>query len=158
MSADIPRSGQAGEHYSPEQLVDAIRSVFGRHQARAVHAKGVLLDGAFKPTPDARMICKAPLFAGAIEHLVLRFSDSTGIPDIADTDPNANPRGCAIKFHLPGGTDTDIVTHSFNGFPVATADGLGALMSAVAASGPDAAKPTALDKFLESHPRAANSR
>ena len=47
-----------------------------------------------------------------------------------------------------------MVNHSFNGFPVANADEFRDLILALAASGPEAAKPTALDKFLESHPVA----
>jgi hypothetical protein len=36
-----------------------------------------------------------------------------GVPAIPDTDPKASPRGLAVKFHLPEGTDTDLVTHSY---------------------------------------------
>ena len=60
----------------------------------------------------------------------------------------------AIKIQLSDGSTTDIVNHSFNGFPVANADEFRDLILALAASGPEAAKPTALDKFLESHPVA----
>ena len=155
MAADSPPTNNGGEHYTSAQLLDSIYSVFGKHHARAVHAKGVLLDGAFMPTAEARSLCAANLFEGAIEHVRVRFSDFTGIPDIPDTDPNANPRGFAVKFRLPDGSFTNVVTHSFNGFPVATSDEFVTLMRAIAASGPDASKPTALDKFLASHPIAA---
>jgi catalase len=47
-----------------------------------------------------------------------------------------------VKFHLPDGTDTDLVTHSYNGFPTATAAEFRDLLLALAASGPDAPKPT----------------
>ncbi|MGZ5930061.1 MAG: catalase, partial [Rhizomicrobium sp.] len=53
----------------------------------------------------------------------------------------------------PGG-DLDIVTHSFNGFPTKTSGEFRELLLAIAASGKDAAKPTALDKFLAAHPIA----
>jgi hypothetical protein len=36
-----------------------------------------------------------------------------GVPAIPDTDPKASPRGLAVKFHLPDGADTDLVTHSY---------------------------------------------
>jgi catalase len=58
----------------------------------------------------------------------------------------------SIKFRLPNGSDTDIVAHSFNGFPVATADELRDFLIALAASGPNAAKPTPLEVFLGAHP------
>ncbi len=50
---------------------------------------------------------------------------------------------------MPDGSTTDIVGHSFNGFPTATSDAFPRPRLAIAASGPDAAKPTALDGFLE---------
>ena len=53
----------------------------------------------------------------------------------------------AIKFHLPDGSDTDIVAHSFNGFPAATAYEFRELMIAMASSGPEVTKPTPLDSF-----------
>jgi catalase len=59
-----------------------------------------------------------------------------------------------VKFHLPDGSDSDLVMHSYNGFPTATADEFRDLLIALAASGPDAPKPTVLDKFLETHPIA----
>ena len=66
----------------------------------------------------------------------------------------ANPRGIAIRFELPGGASTDLVAHSFNGFPASNTDDLRELMLAIAASEPCAATPTALDRFLEFHPAA----
>ena len=64
------------------------------------------------------------------------------------------PRGMAIKFALPDGSKTDIVALSFNGFPVATAEEFRDFLLAIAASGPDAPKPNAIEKFLGSHPAA----
>src|SRR5207247_4570607 len=64
------------------------------------------------------------------------------------------PRGMAVKFTLADGSQTDIVVLSFNGFPVATSEELRDFFLAISASGPDAPKPTALDKFLGSHPTA----
>jgi catalase len=60
----------------------------------------------------------------------------------------------AIKFKLPDGTETDLVAHSFNGFPTPTTDDFRQLLNAIAASGPKATKPTQLDTYLEGHPAA----
>ena len=60
----------------------------------------------------------------------------------------------AVRFHLPEGGSTDIVSNAFNGFAVATAEDFLALLQAVAASGPDAPKPTPIEKFLATHPKA----
>jgi catalase len=146
--------GADGGQVSPASLVDALHSAFGTHHARAVHAKGIILDGTFSPTPEARGVSKAILFSGGRIPVTVRFSDFTGIPDIPDTVGDANPRGFAVKFRLDDGSTTDIVTHSFNGFPTATSADFGDLLRAIGASGTDAPKPTALDKFLGSHPIA----
>jgi catalase len=66
----------------------------------------------------------------------------------------ATPRGLALKFHLPDGTDTDLVTHSFNGFPAATADEFRRFLIALGTSGPNVPAPTPADKYLAAHPIA----
>jgi catalase len=139
---------------SPGQLVDALHEAFGTHPARAVHAKGIILEGTFTPDPKAAALTKAAHLQKTPSKVTLRFSNFTGIPDIADNNPGANPRGIAVRFTLPNGATTDIVGHSFNGFPTATSDEFHELLMAIAASGPTAAKPTPLDKFLDGHPIA----
>jgi catalase len=145
-----------GQHATPEQLVDALNSVFGRQQTgvRAVHAKGVDLEGEFRPADSASSVSKAPHLQKRSVPITVRFSDFTGIPTISDTDGQASPRGMSIKFHLPDGSETDIVAHSFNGFPTATADEFREMLVALASSGSGIAKPTPLDDFLAYHPVA----
>jgi catalase len=82
-----------------------------------------------------------------------RFSDGSGMPGVPDGSP-AMPRGIAIKYHLPGGADTDMVTNSFKFFPVGTGEDFRDLLQAVVASPPDAPKPTKLEQFFASHPNA----
>jgi catalase len=144
----------AGQKSSPRELVDALHSAFGRHRARAVHAKGIILEGVFMPGPSAAALTTAAHLQKTPSVVTARFSDFTGIPDISDNVGLANPRGFAIRFRLPDGATTDIVSHSFNGFPTPSSDQFRELLLAIAASGPDAAKPTALDNFLQSHPVA----
>jgi catalase len=141
----------------PEQIVDAFNVVFGVHPgARATHAKGVVLEGKFMPTASATTVSKASHLQKKKTPVpaTIRFSASTGLPAIPDTDPGASPRGMAVKFHLPDGSKTDIVVNSFNGFPVATAAEVRDLFLAIAATKPESPKPTALDQFLSSHPSA----
>ena len=139
---------------SPEQLVDALHTTFGNNHSRAVHAKGIILEGEFIPSGEAASITKAFHFQKQKSKVVLRFSDFTGIPDIPDNAGGSNPRGIAIKFIMPGGSNTDIVGHSFNGFPTQNPTQFRDLLLAIAASGEGAAKPTMLDKFLEANPVA----
>ncbi|MET1056144.1 MAG: catalase family peroxidase [Pedobacter sp.] len=140
---------------SPRQMVDALHSAFGKHpDARAVHAKGLILEGNFSPDPMAKSITQAAPFIGKTIPVTFRFSDFTGIPDIPDTIGASNPRGLAIKFHLPDNTSMDIVSHSFNGFPVSTTDEFRTFLLAISKSGPQAAHPSPIEQFLGSHPIA----
>src|SRR5882724_1793043 len=107
----------------------------------------------FTPSPGASSFSKAPHFAKAVKVLV-RFSDPTGVPTLPDADPNASPHGIAIRFTLPDGAATDIVSISANAFPVATPEDFLAFLQAAAQSGPDAPKPMPIDKFLSTHPAA----
>jgi catalase len=141
-----------GQTHSPAELVDSLHTAFGQHHARAVHAKGVILEGEFTPDAHGHELTKAAHFQAQKSKVTVRFSDFTGVPDIPDNSPLANPRGMALRFQLPDGSHTDLVTHSFNGFPAANTDTFRELMLAIGASGPDAPKPTPLDKFLDSHP------
>ena len=109
----------AAQRSLPTQLVDALNGVFGKQtDNRAVHAKGIVLEGKFTPSADAATLSKAPhLQSGTTVPVTVRFSDFAGVPTIPDTDPNASPRGMAVKFKLPDGSNSDLVMHSYNGFP-----------------------------------------
>jgi catalase len=153
-SPAAPERAAASEHATPRQAVEAIHGIFGEHHARAVHAKGILLEGTFTPDPAAARLTKAPHLQKEGSKLVVRFSDNTGIPEVPDGVSNASPRGMAIKFKLPNGAVTDIVSHSYNGFPAANPDEFLTFLHAIPASGPEAPKPTPLDTFFGSHPAA----
>ncbi|WP_372783050.1 catalase family peroxidase [Phenylobacterium sp.] len=139
---------------APGAMVDALHTAFGDHHVRAVHAKGVMAVGTFEPTAAAARLSKATLFSAGPRPLLARFSDFTGIPDIPDVAPEANPRGLALQFTLVDGSKANVVSHSFNGFPTATSAEFRELLLAIPVSGPTAAKPTALDRFLAGHPIA----
>jgi catalase len=137
---------------TPETFVDALNSTFGKQTTnRATHAKGIVLLGRFSPSAEAQSLSKAPHFKQAVP-ITVRFSDNTGLPKLADAAPLATPHGLAIKFHLPDGTETDLVTHSYNGFPTSTADDQRLFFIAVGSSGPGVASPTPLEKFMMDHP------
>ncbi len=101
-----------------EQTIDVMNTLFGKHPGkRANHAKGVVAEGSFTPTADAANISKASLFQGPAVPVIIRFSDATGVPTIADGAANANPHGMAIKFKLSDGADMDVVVNSLAYFP-----------------------------------------
>lgn len=149
VNAQVP-----GQKSSPEELVGALHSAFGNNHSRAVHAKGIILEGEFIPDKKAAGLTKAFHLQKQHSKLTVRFSDFTGIPTIPDNIGAANPRGMAIKFQMPDGRTTDIISHSFNGFPTSNSDDFRQLLLAIATSGPGAIAPTALDSFLAEHPVA----
>jgi catalase len=142
------------QHATPAQMIDAFNAIFGtqRPGVRANHAKGVDLEGEFRPSASAPSVSKAPHLQKASVPITVRFSNFGGNPAVPDGDGRASPRGMSIRFRLPDGSDTDIVAHSHNGFPVATAEELREFLLALAASGPGVAKPTPFDDFLGAHP------
>jgi catalase len=146
----------SAQHSTPEQLVDALNGVFGKQKpdARAVHAKGIDLTGVFRPSDAASSVSKAPHLQKTIVSVTVRFSNFPGVTTVPDADGASSPRGMAIKFHLQDGSDTDIVAHSYNGFPTRTTDEFREFVIALGSSGPDAAKPTPLDVYLSTHPIA----
>lgn len=154
VTAAVGRGDAAPEQRSPGELVGALHTAFGEHHARAVHAKGTVLEGSFAPDPEAAALTRAAHLQRTASRVMLRFSDFTGLPEIPDSNPAANPRGFAIRFSLPDGAFTDVIGHSFNGFPTATSDEFRDLLLAIGASGPGSAPPTALDRFLAGHPIA----
>ena len=118
---------------------------------RAIHAKGVLAEGIFQPSPEAVALSRAIHFQKQTP-VIVRFSSFTGLPAVRDADAESNPVGLAIKFRLPDGNETDIVAHSYNGFPAATpADFIGYL--GFLGDGARSDRP-ALESFLKTHPAA----
>lgn len=136
---------------SPAELVDALNRVFGpQDHARANHANGLVVTGSFRPGRDAALVTKAVHLqpAEAPVKATVRFSNFGGNPHVADADPGAAPYGMAIKFALPDGEETDIVTHSFNGFPSRTTTEFRDFLLAMAKSH------SALQRYAATHERA----
>jgi catalase len=122
---------------------------------RPVHAKGILLSGTFRASASGKELTKAPHVQRESVPVYVRFSDFAGVPAVPDYDQeNASPRGCAVRFFLAEHSHTDIVAHSVNAFPARTMEEFLQFLRALAASGPDATKPTQVDSFLGSHPAA----
>jgi catalase len=136
-------------------LLKQFHQMFGPHPGfRPAHAKGVLLSGEFRPARGAESLTMAPHITRSSTPVMARFSNSTGLPEIPDSAPEANPRGLAIRFNLAEHVHTDIISHSTDGFP--TRDGAQFLefLKAAVASGPDVPSPKPIERFLGSHPAA----
>jgi catalase len=109
--------------------------------------------GTFTPSPGAAELTRAPHANRPSTPVTVRYSDSTGVPNIPDNDPaKSGPRGIALRFHLADHVHTDIVAHSTNGFPVRTGEEFLEFLRAAAAAG--AGRPEAMGAFLAAHPNA----
>jgi catalase len=138
-----------------EDLIAQFDTLFGLHPGfRPAHARGVLLNGVFSPTAAAAKLSCAPHLNQPSTPISVRFSSSTGLPDLPDTSPDANPRGCAVRFHLGPRKHTDIIAHSTQGFPTRTGAEFLEFLRAVAASAQSTASPTPIQQFLGTHPAA----
>jgi catalase len=134
------------------EIVDTFYKIYGSHPGfRVNHAKGVVAEGSFVATPAASALSRAALFNGSKIPVTVRFSNDGGIPTVPDGAPG-NPKGMAIKFHMPGGTEVDMVILAVKFFAVATGEQFRDLLVAIRESPPGAPKPTKLDQFSASHP------
>src|SRR6185436_15407804 len=137
-----------------QQLLDAFDQLQGHHPGfRPAHAKGLMCSGSFVPSPEAANLTRAPHATKPSTPVTVRYSDSTGLPNIPDNDPaRSGPRGIALRFHLDDHLHTDIIAHSFDGFPVRTGEEFLEFLRAAAAAG--AGRPEAIGAFLATHPNA----
>ena len=136
-----------------QQILDAFDEQFGLHPGfRPAHAKGLMCAGTFAPSPEAAKLTRAPHASAPSTPVTVRYSNSTGLPTIPDSDPGSAPKGMAIRFHLGEHAHTDIVAHSTNGFPTHTGEEFLGLVRAVTAF--IKGQPEALGSFLASHPNA----
>ena len=154
--ATITRDRSTSIETISKDLLESFDQVFGLHPGfRPVHAKGLMCSGTFTPTAEARKLTRAPHVARPSTPVIVRLSDFAGVPSVADNDPMiAGPRGMAIRFSLAEHVHTDLIGHSHDGFPTRTGEEFLEFNRAIAASGPNAPKPTPLDRFLMSHPKA----
>ncbi len=127
------------------QLIALFDGAFGVHPGfRPAHAKGLLLQGTFTPSPEAAGVSRAHHFTRPSSPVFVRFSNATGLPALPDTEANANPRGMAVRFMLGERQHTDIISHAVDGFPVRTGEDFIEFLKA-AGSGK-------VPEFLSGHP------
>ncbi len=140
------------------RTVDTMNTLWGRHPGlRANHARGVVAEGRFVPTPEAAGLSTASIFAAQSVPVTVRFSDATGLPHLPDGADAANPHGMAIRFRPEGSTYVDVVVNSLPYFPVATGEEFQQLLQAASETKPDSPKPSKMDQFLATHPAAAKA-
>lgn len=97
---------------SPELTVEAVNSieeVAGRYPGyRRAHAKGIVYEGVFTPNGQASLLTTAPHLQNHEVQALVRFSNSSTNPTLADVFSPA--KGMAVQFKLPDGEVTSMVT------------------------------------------------
>jgi catalase len=80
------------------RLVDQMNALYGAHPGvRANHTKGAVFEGMFTPAQGADALSSAVFLKGAPTPLVIRFSNSGGVPDAPDTHPSTGGvRGISV--------------------------------------------------------------
>lgn len=99
----VPPSVNAAEA-TPEQIVDTLNAIFGKHKVRSSHAKGQCVKGTFKPSADAAGLTKSASLAKEVAVLG-RFSIGGGNPKVPDATKTA-VKGFAFRLD-PDGKSSD---------------------------------------------------
>jgi catalase len=137
------------------KILATFAKIFGEHPGiRPAHGKGTLLNGTFTPSAAAADLSIAQHFQQASTPVLVRFSDSTGLRNIPDTDPNAVPKGIGVRFVLGDRVHTDVISHSTDGFPTRTGEEFLEFLEAQATGDPGNLAGSPLEAFLGSHPAA----
>ncbi|MEM6889858.1 MAG: catalase [Pseudomonadota bacterium] len=90
-----------------EKLVEVLQRPDGDTALRPVHTIGISATGYFKPSPIARNFCVAQHFRDQRTDVIVRFSNGSGAAQVRDGWSDV--RGLAVRFHLKGGGDTDLI-------------------------------------------------
>jgi len=148
-------SGSAASQSVVAQLVETFRALAGSHpHFRAAHAKGIVCAGTFRASAEARHVTRAAHLQGDEVPTVIRFSNSSGDPEVHDGQPGV--RALSAKYQLPTGRTADILANSIDGFAARTPE---EFLEFLRAQLPDPATgkpvPDAVPKFLASHPATA---
>src|SRR2546425_659045 len=154
--ACYPLALQGQDKSLPQRIADDFIALAGGvHPGyRIAHAKGIVVTGTFAPSRGATSLSRAPHLVTASTPVIARYSNGSGVPDVADNSPHAVPRGLALRFQLRNGAYTDIVANSHNGFVVGTGEDFAAFLDAALATKPDSKHPSPIEAFLGTHPAA----
>jgi catalase len=106
-----------GTAATPQDALGAADYAYGTHPGhRALHAKGTVLRGTFTASGEAAGLSRAVHMQSGTYPVTARVSNGSGNP--ADPDRNPGVRGLAVKFHLPDGSRTDILSQTIERIPV----------------------------------------
>ncbi len=100
-----PAATAAEPETDPEKIIDTLNAIFGKHQVRSSHAKGICVKGTFTPSAGAADLTKSESLAKTAPVLG-RFSIGGGNPKAPD-HAKAAPRGFAFRLDDGGKATSD---------------------------------------------------
>jgi catalase len=135
------------------EMVDEMERVGGLFPGyRRAHARGLCFKAVFTPSGAASPLTTAVHLQAEPVQATVRFSNASTNPGTSDV---RGPWGMAVKFHLPDGTDTDIVSVSLSVFLAPTPE---IFLEFLRATGPDPESgrpnPDRVNAFLGAHPES----
>jgi len=120
-------------------IVDTIEHLNGTHAGyRRAHARGVCYDATFTPSGEAGRLTTAVHLQSAPVSATVRFSHTATDPQQRDGEHAV--RGFATKFHLPDGSNTDLIAVNLDRFVASTPESFIGLLQA-AERDPDTGRP-----------------
>lgn len=152
----VSMATKADEASVVEEIVGVQHDLFKgpREGLRSNHTKGIVAQGEFIPADSAKQVSKAVHLQNDDSPVVVRFSNATGFPDLADNDPKGASKGFAMRLDLGDEEYTDMVLSSVPRFPVATPEKFLEMLTAVRDSAKSEASPKPIEKFLKDNPAA----
>jgi len=107
-ASELSRSDRLEARDLDVQAVDEIEKLTGRHPGyRRAHAKGACYQATFQPSGEAAAWTTAPHLQGQPVEALVRFSESSTDPALADLLSPA--KGMAVQFRLPEGQVSNLV-------------------------------------------------
>lgn len=136
------------------EMVDEMERIGGVFPGyRRAHARGLCFQAVFTPSGAARPLTTAVHLQAEPVRATVRFSNASTDPRTSDV---RGPWGMAVKFHLPDGTETDIVSVSLSVFLAPTPE---IFLEFLRATRPDPESgrpnPDRVNAFLGAHPESA---
>ncbi|RRN72317.1 catalase family peroxidase [Peribacillus simplex] len=103
---------EGNDNFKPElarEAVNVIENVAGTYPGyRRVHARGYVYEGVFTPNGKASPLTVASHLQDEAVPVIIRFSNSSPIP--SHPDAISPVKGMAVKFKLPNGEASDLIT------------------------------------------------
>jgi catalase len=149
----IMPTGTINDPALAQQLLEVLDTLSGGVHAgfRPAHAKGLMCEGTFTPTHEARELTRAR-HASAASTPVSCASPTRAACRTSPTTIPRTPARAGWPSVFSSHEHTDVICHSVDGFAVGTGEEFLTLLRAAAEAG--AGRPEAIRAFLASHPNA----